>query len=122
MLDLKETEPKLELFYPLVLHYSVNAAILFSYLLLLAEKQYGVDLSNEDLKHDKSFIIKVDDFDLCEALNMTRGQFIDASRDLIGADLGDGPHDKDRYYIWPGHRKKLRAFVYRMRNNWNFNN
>lgn len=119
MLDFKDTEPKLELFYPLVLHYSANAAILFSYLLYLTEQKYGYDLSNEDLDHNVSFHIEIDDYDLCQTLNMTKGEFFDAALDLLGADLADGPDVRSEFTIWPGHRKKLRSFVYSQRYNWN---
>jgi len=117
MVDIKEKEPCIEILYPLLIHYSPEAAVLYGYLKNLYIKALNASGSNRP----KGFTLQLERWDIQDQTGLSAGKQVDAETDLNGAGLVNGfqlKNQKIEYYIHPQNEEKLRRFVYSMRNKW----
>jgi len=118
MLDMKIHEPDIQILYPLLIHYSPEAAILYGYLKQLCEANGALKKHGEDAYYH--FVIKRYEIELATGLSV--GEQIDAETELIGADIVIGSSmegERVQYFLYPNKEDSLRRFVYSKRWAWN---
>ena len=112
MNDLKQQEPDIQIFYPLLINSSSNAAILYGYLKTCCLDQH---------REEGHYVFNLKRFDVKWATGLSFGQQIDAEQQLDGADLITAnriPGDWVEYWVYPENEDRLRRFVYSKRANW----
>ena len=119
MLDLKSLEPKIEVFYPLLLQYSPDAAILYGYLKhLIIEK----DLHIKQLGNESYYDVNTSRYEIKLATGLSEGKQIDAEIELIHANLAISFEHKGNvgYDLYPCNEDCLRRYVNKTQNKWSF--
>jgi hypothetical protein len=109
MRDLKETEPKIEILFPLLAYCSPEAAILYGYLKSIAKIDALKGSRNEDVSNH----LATNRWQIKGITGLSNGKQIDAEQDLVGAGLVQGFSDDEgnvEYYIHPENEEKLRRF------------
>ena len=117
MLDLKNKEPRIEIFYPLLIHYSPEAAVLYGYL----KNVYNDSFNKIKFRGENGLVLKLKRFEIEEKTGLSIGQQIDAEKDLIGAGLANGLELRDQlieYAVFPKNEDRLRRFVNAYRHEW----
>ena len=114
---MKTHEPQIQILYPLLIHYSPEAAILYGYLKQLCQVKGVLKKYGEDAYYQ--FILKRYDIELATGLSV--GEQIDAETELIGADIVIGNSlegERVQYFLYPNKEDSLRRFVYSKRYSW----
>ena len=117
MLDMKTHEPNIKIFYPLLIHYSPEAAILYGYLKEYCCKNVVLKMQGEKAYYHFS----IARYEIEQATGLSYGEQVDAEVELIGADIAIGSglnNDRVDFYLYPNREDSLRRFVYSRRCNW----
>lgn len=117
MLDQRLMEPNIELFHPLLIHFSSSAAILYGYLkhLVIAK-----DLPINGIGEESCYDIHTTRNEIKEETGLSFGEQIDAELELCFANLAISCEIKDDvgFDLYPQNEAPFRRAFYRKQMKW----
>ncbi len=113
----RNLDPDIHIYYPLLIHYGVNAAVLWGWVQyqLMVKKLHITDIGMD------TYHMHVSRWQIKEEIGLSFGEQIDAELALLGADLVTSSpvkFDEASYYAMPLNEEKLRYFVNSKRQKW----
>lgn len=120
MLDLKSLEPELKLDYPILKHYGVKTALLYSYLKYYLKMN---PVEQTPFLESPYYLLTIKRSKITKDTGLTEGEQIDAELFLNGALLIDGmksEYDKVTLNFYPQNEEDVRRWCYEKMGVWKF--